>query len=86
MERLFASGDVNARASIAPSQTSLMLAARKANTVVVELLLRHGADVNAQDDIGNTALMCAIDCGNVEMVKLLDTRPEINMDLRDQVC
>ncbi|VUZ38743.1 unnamed protein product, partial [Hymenolepis diminuta] len=84
LERLFAAGDVNARAGTAPGQTPLMLAARKANTTVVELLLRHGADVNTQDDIGNTALMCAIDCGNLEMVKLLIARPEINLDLKDQ--
>ncbi|VDO00832.1 unnamed protein product [Rodentolepis nana] len=86
LERLFASGDVNARAGTAPGQTPLMLAARKANTTVVELLLRHGVDVNAQDDIGNTALMCAIDCGNLEMVKLLISRPEINLDLKDQLA
>lgn len=85
LERLFAAGDVNARAGTAPGQTPLMLAARKSNTTVVELLLRHGADVNTQDDIGNTALMCAIDCGNLEMVKLLIARPEINLDLKDQV-
>ncbi|CDS37629.1 Ankyrin repeat domain containing protein [Echinococcus multilocularis] len=84
LERLLAAGDVNARAGTAPGQTPLMLAARKANTTVVELLLRHGADVNAQDDIGNTALMCAIDCGNLDMVKLLITRPELNVDLKDQ--
>lgn len=86
LERLFAAGNVNARAGTAPGQTPLMLAARKANTTVVELLIRHGADVNTQDDIGNTALMCAIDCGNLEMVKLLIARPEINLDLKDQVC
>ena len=85
LERLFAQGDVNARAGTAPGQTPLMLAARKANTPVVELLLRQGADVNAQDDIGNTALMCAIDCKNIEMVRLLVSRPELNMDLKDQV-
>ncbi|KAL5967170.1 KN motif and ankyrin repeat domain-containing protein 1 [Taenia solium] len=84
LERLLAAGDVNARAGTAPGQTPLMLAARKANTIVVELLLRHGADVNAQDDIGNTALMCAIDCGNLDMVKLLIARPELNVDLKDQ--
>lgn len=86
LDRLFAAGDVNARAETAPGQTPLMLAARKANTTVVELLLRHGADVNAQDGIGNTALMCAIDCGNLEMVKLLVAQPELNIDLKDQVC
>ncbi|VDK35589.1 unnamed protein product [Taenia asiatica] len=85
LERLLAAGDVNARAGTAPGQTPLMLAARKANIMVVELLLRHGADVNAQDDIGNTALMCAIDCGNLDMVKLLIARPELNVNLKDQV-
>lgn len=85
LERLLAAGDVNARAGTAPGQTPLMLAARKANTTVVELLLRHGADVNAQDEIGNTALMCAIDCGNLDMVRLLIARPELNLDLKDQV-
>ncbi|KAM7541832.1 hypothetical protein Aperf_G00000013013 [Anoplocephala perfoliata] len=84
LDRLFAAGDVNVRAETAPGQTPLMLAARKANTTVVELLLRHGADVNIQDDIGNTALMCAIDCNNLEMVKILLAQPELNIYLKDQ--
>ncbi len=85
VERLFASGNVNLQAEAAPHQTALMLAARKANATLTEILLRLGADVNTQDDNGNTALMCAIECGNVEMVKMILARPELNLDLKDNV-
>ncbi|KAL8615257.1 hypothetical protein ACOMHN_051749 [Nucella lapillus] len=39
---------------------------------VIRLLLRHGCDLNAQDDIGRTALMYAcMDVGKTEMVRQL---------------
>ena len=34
-------------------RTALMLASYQAHTAVVELLLQHGADVNAKDEVRN---------------------------------
>ena len=38
---------------IQDGDTALMLASCKGHTAVVELLLQHGADVNAKDDVRN---------------------------------
>ena len=51
--------------------TALMLAAMKGNIRQVEMLLRHGADVNAQDAEGKTALNYALEFGYKEIVDML---------------
>uniref|UniRef100_A0A0X3PQC4 Uncharacterized protein n=2 Tax=Schistocephalus solidus TaxID=70667 RepID=A0A0X3PQC4_SCHSO len=85
VDKLFAAGNVNARAQTSAQQTPLILAARKANAApVVRLLLQHGADINCQDASGNTALMCAIDRGQVEVAKLLLARPDIQLHPQDK--
>jgi ankyrin repeat protein len=38
---------------------------------MVELLVSKGADVNAKDEIGETALDCAARCGHFEIAHLL---------------
>ncbi|BHF69258.1 KN motif and ankyrin repeat domain [Sparganum proliferum] len=85
VDKLFAAGNVNARAQTSAQQTPLILAARKANAApVVRLLLQHGADINCQDASGNTALMCAIDRGQVEVAKMLLARPDIQLNSQDK--
>jgi ankyrin repeat domain-containing protein 17 len=51
--------------------TPLMEAASAGHIEIIELLIRHGADVNAQSSTGNTPLMYACAGGHVEAVKAL---------------
>ncbi|XP_063705994.1 ankyrin repeat and KH domain-containing protein mask-like isoform X2 [Culicoides brevitarsis] len=51
--------------------TPLMEAASAGHIDIIELLLKHGADVNAQSSTGNTPLMYACAGGHVDAVKLL---------------
>ncbi len=51
--------------------TMLSIAALMGHTEIVELLLEHGADVNAKSRDGSTALHTAAFLGRVETVKLL---------------
>ena len=46
-------------------------ATRQGDLERVRLLLKNGADVNAQDEHGQTALMNAAHAGQVELVRLL---------------
>ncbi|XP_037121043.1 KN motif and ankyrin repeat domain-containing protein 1-like, partial [Syngnathus acus] len=82
VERLFDSGDVNAKATQA-GQTALMLAVSHGRMEMVRALLARGAAVNAQDDEGSTALMCASEHGHAAMVKLLLDQPECDDALTD---
>src|SRR5690606_25115275 len=51
---------------------ALMLAARSGEPALAELLLAHGADVNARESWrGQTALMWAADSNSHEIVKVL---------------
>ncbi len=47
-----------------PMTTPLHMAAYHGNRAVVEMLLRHGADMNAKNDAGETPLDCAINMKN----------------------
>ena len=51
-------------------------------TEIVRLLLQRGADINAQDEFGRSALMIAADAGYLETVKLL-LDWEANVHLKD---
>lgn len=51
--------------------TPLMEAASAGHIEIIELLLKHGADVNAQSSTGNTPLMYACAGGHVGAVQLL---------------
>ncbi len=62
-----------------------MLAVKHEKADLVELLLGNGATVNSQDSEGLTALMYAVDHGSLNIVKLLLTRPECDVDIVDNV-
>ncbi|TYZ61650.1 hypothetical protein PybrP1_010649 [[Pythium] brassicae (nom. inval.)] len=60
-------------------QTPLHVASRKGHAAVVELLLRHGAVANLQDDEGNTALhgAGAPDVARILLTSAFKTNPNI---------
>ncbi|XP_075398535.1 KN motif and ankyrin repeat domain-containing protein 3 [Tenrec ecaudatus] len=74
VQRLFHMGDVNIKAS-QTGQTALMLAISHGRQDMVAALLACGADVNAQDADGATALMCASEYGHLDTVRLLLDQP-----------
>ena len=62
----------NAEVPNRDGQTALMLAARAGSVDVAELLVRHGADVNAREKWrGQTALMWAADARSAAMTRFL---------------
>lgn len=62
--------------------SDLLDAARQGNTATVESLLRQGADVNATDDHGVTALMYAVVNGHTSTVRaLIDAGADVNKAL-----
>jgi ankyrin repeat protein/cytochrome c551/c552 len=73
--RLAAGGNVNAKD--ARDTTLLMYAAGYGSVDAVRLLLSSGADVNARNQMGNTALLYG--AGNLEKVRLLvDNKADVN--------
>uniref|UniRef100_A0A182JIR6 ANK_REP_REGION domain-containing protein n=1 Tax=Anopheles atroparvus TaxID=41427 RepID=A0A182JIR6_ANOAO len=63
--------NVNRKETTGQGQTPLHVAARRGYADVVELLLRHGANVQERDTNGNSALHFAIECRNVRIVRAL---------------
>lgn len=63
-------------------QTPLMWAVQSGDVALVQMLLAHGAAVNAQDDFGKTALMFATEKNDAGIVKLL-LRSGANPSVRD---
>lgn len=55
------------------SCTPLMIAARERLSLIIELLIQYGADVNSHDEarIGDTALAAVVDSGFLDIVQLL---------------
>src|SRR5262245_65297358 len=70
----------NVEAPNQEGQTALMLAARARSLDVAELLVGHGANVNAREKWrGQTALMWAADAGSAEMTRfLIDHKAEVD--------
>jgi ankyrin repeat protein len=62
-----------------------MLAVKHGKADLVELLLGNGAAINLQDSEGSTALIYAVEHGSLNIVKLLLTRPECDVDIVDNV-
>jgi KN motif and ankyrin repeat domain-containing protein len=62
-----------------------MLAVKHGKAELVELLLDNGAAVNLQDADGSTALMCAVEHQLLNIVKLLVTKPECDVNIADNV-
>jgi len=62
-----------------------MLAASHGRCDMVELLLDAGADVNARDEDGSTALMCACEHGYIDIVQMLLGHPECDSNVADVV-
>lgn len=68
---------------LSPGATPLQYAAAACYKDAVQLLLAHGADPNAADDIGDTPLMAAAQAGCTEVVALLLDRGAI-LETQDQ--
>lgn len=83
VQQLMELGDVNARAGQV-GQTALHLAVRHGRTSMVRLLLSHGANVNAQDQAGTTALISACDRGHADIVRILLQDPDCDVNLTDK--
>ena len=64
-----AGANINARDR--HNQTSIMLAAPRGQTAVVEFLIRRGADLNHTAKYGLSALMLAVVAGHRDIVRLL---------------
>ena len=62
-----------------------MLAVKHGKADLVEMLIANGATVNVQDSQGSTALMCAVEHGSLNIVKLLLARPECDLHVLDTV-
>lgn len=65
-------------------QTPLMRAAAEGHTAIVDLLLNHNpAHIEAQDEMGATALLYAVTNGRIETTKQLVSRKP-NLEVRDR--
>jgi len=62
-----------------------MLAVSHGNSKTVELLLSCGAEINATDYDGSTALMCAAEHGQLEILRILLDTPECDTEIIDGV-
>lgn len=82
-QQLMELGDVNARVGQV-GQTALHLAVRHGRASTVRLLLAHGANVNAQDQAGTTALISACDRGHTDIVRILLQDPDCDVNLTDK--
>ena len=62
-----------------------MLAASHGHTTTCKLLIDCGAALNVQDNDGSTALMCASEHGQFEVVRLLLAQPDCDPNIEDNV-
>jgi ankyrin repeat protein len=69
-ELLAAKANVNAVTRV-EALTPLYMACQSGSTSMIELLLKHGADVNQANSLGTTPLMIASASGSAEVVKVL---------------
>ena len=67
-----------------PGNTILHVASTNENTEIIDLLVKHGADVNARDAEGFTPLRVAAIHGNMQVVKkLVDLEADVNLSTVD---
>ncbi|XP_072544512.1 KN motif and ankyrin repeat domain-containing protein 4-like [Salminus brasiliensis] len=83
VQQLMELSDVNARAGQV-GQTALHLAVRHGRVSTVQLLLAQGANINAQDWAGTTALISACDRGHTDIVRILLEDPDCDVSLTDK--
>ncbi|KAG9273682.1 KN motif and ankyrin repeat domain-containing protein 4-like [Astyanax mexicanus] len=83
VQQLMKLSDVNARAGQV-GQTALHLAVRHGRVSTVQLLLAQGANINAQDRAGTTALISACDRGHADIVRILLEDPDCDVNLTDK--
>jgi ankyrin repeat protein len=67
----------------ANNKTALLVAVEKNNKDMTELLIAHGANVNVQNDDGDTALHLAVDNNYLDLVRLLVNVNGIDFDVRN---
>ncbi|MGH0183248.1 UNVERIFIED_CONTAM: hypothetical protein FKN15_011493 [Acipenser sinensis] len=68
----------------AKGRTPLHAAAFSENLPSLQLLLSHGAEVNAVDQAGRSAIMVAADCGQTTIVDILLSRAKADLTLLDE--
>ncbi|XP_036452185.1 KN motif and ankyrin repeat domain-containing protein 4-like [Colossoma macropomum] len=83
IQQLMELGDVNACAGQV-GQTALHLAVRHGRVSTVQQLLAQGANINAQDQAGTTALISACDRGHTDIVRILLEHPDCDVSLTDK--
>lgn len=80
--KMFQTGDVNQQVDDT-GQSPLMLAVSRGRMDMVEICLDSGSDINAQDEDGSTALMCACEHGQLNIAKRLLQEPGCDASIVD---
>jgi ankyrin repeat protein len=75
--------DLNVNANYKNGYTALLIASEKGHIIIVNMLLKRGADVEAKDKFGDTALIIASIKGKTEHIEivgmLLDKKADVNV-------
>jgi ankyrin repeat protein len=73
--------DTNAK--MMDQSTPLHNAVQNGNLEIIDILLKHFAEVNAQDEVGICPLHLAVAKGNIDIVKRILGKPEALVELQD---
>ncbi len=74
----------NTQATTVEGDTPLILASRQGDLKTVQALLASGADVNATNSQGTTALMAASEAGYADIIKALGTNKQLDLEATDR--